>query len=252
MISLWLPFGIIIVFIPTLAAANAFSFKPPMGSTLPRKVISPVIATSERTFFPENTDKIAVAIVIPALGPSFGVAPSGTCTCTFCVSNNALSMPYLSAFALTKVSAARADSFITSPSLPVSKISPFPSTRVASTVRVVPPYAVQASPFTAPTSLERFSSFNTYMGVPNSSITFFFVTLTLRIFLLSAYLTAIFLHTEPTVRSNVLTPASKVYPSMRAVIPSSLKIACFSEMPFAFNCLGIKYRFAISSFSCRV
>ena len=168
---------------PARAAANAFSFKPPMGNTFPRSVISPVMAISERTFFPVNTERIAVAIVIPALGPSFGVAPSGTCTCTLLVSNSVFSMPYSSAFARTKVKAALADSFITSPNLPVKRISPFPGTFIASTVSVVPPYAVQASPVTAPTSGWRFSSFNTYLGAPNSSITFFFVIETERIFL---------------------------------------------------------------------
>ncbi len=52
-------------------------FSPPIGKTFPRKVISPVIATSLRTFFFVSAENIAVAIVIPALGPSFGIAPSG-------------------------------------------------------------------------------------------------------------------------------------------------------------------------------
>jgi hypothetical protein len=33
-------------------AARSFSFKPPIGSTSPRSVISPVIATSQRTGYP--------------------------------------------------------------------------------------------------------------------------------------------------------------------------------------------------------
>jgi hypothetical protein len=45
-------------------------------------VISPVIAVSERTTRPVTSDISAVAIVTPALGPSFGTAPAGTCTCT--------------------------------------------------------------------------------------------------------------------------------------------------------------------------
>ena len=49
-----------------------------MGSTLPRRVISPVMAMLRFTGREVNADKMAVAIVIPALGPSFGVAPSGT------------------------------------------------------------------------------------------------------------------------------------------------------------------------------
>ncbi len=59
-------------------AASAFSFSPPIGSTWPVSVISPVIATSARTGRPDSSDTSAVAIVTPALGPSFGVAPAGT------------------------------------------------------------------------------------------------------------------------------------------------------------------------------
>ena len=58
-----------------------FSFRPPIGSTLPRSVISPVIATSARTGLSVIADSIAVAIVIPAEGPSFGTAPSGIWIC---------------------------------------------------------------------------------------------------------------------------------------------------------------------------
>ena len=43
------------------------------------RYISPVIATSRFTGIPDNADIIAVAIVIPADGPSLGVAPSGMC-----------------------------------------------------------------------------------------------------------------------------------------------------------------------------
>ena len=55
-----------------------FSFIPPTGNTLPRRVISPVIARRGLTGRPVMADKIDVHIVIPADGPSFGIAPSGT------------------------------------------------------------------------------------------------------------------------------------------------------------------------------
>ena len=70
--------GMITFLTPVRYAASAFSFSPPMGSTLPKRVISPVIAMSPRTGLPVNAERIAVAIVMPALGPSLGVAPSGT------------------------------------------------------------------------------------------------------------------------------------------------------------------------------
>ena len=67
-------------------AASTFSFTPPIGRTSPRRVISPVIATSRRTGRFVNAEIMAVAIVMPAEGPSLGIAPSGTWTCRSCVS----------------------------------------------------------------------------------------------------------------------------------------------------------------------
>ena len=70
--------GMMIVFIPARNAAKDFSLSPPMGSTLPRSVISPVIATSRLTGLLVNAEISAVAMVMPAEGPSFGIAPAGT------------------------------------------------------------------------------------------------------------------------------------------------------------------------------
>ena len=49
-----------------------------MGSTRPRRVISPVIATFWRTGIDVRALTSAVTSVTPALGPSLGTAPSGT------------------------------------------------------------------------------------------------------------------------------------------------------------------------------
>ena len=54
-----------------------FSFRPPMGSTRPRRVTSPVMATSRRTKRPVSAESMAVVMAMPALGPSLGVAASG-------------------------------------------------------------------------------------------------------------------------------------------------------------------------------
>lgn len=62
---------------PASCAASTFSFIPPTGSTLPVSVISPVIAMSFLTFLFVSSDTSAVVIVIPADGPSFGIAPAG-------------------------------------------------------------------------------------------------------------------------------------------------------------------------------
>ena len=75
-----------IVVIFAARAARTFSLTPPIGSTSPRSVISPVIATSRRALRCVKAEIIAVAIVMPADGPSFGIAPSGTWTWTSCVS----------------------------------------------------------------------------------------------------------------------------------------------------------------------
>ena len=77
---------------PRRSAASTFSRTPPTGSTRPRSVTSPVIATSARTGMPVSSDTIAVAIVMPADGPSLGVAPAGTCTWISCFAS-ASSMP---------------------------------------------------------------------------------------------------------------------------------------------------------------
>ena len=64
---------------PTRRAASTFSLMPPTGSTRPESVISPVIAMSPRTGRRVSSEASAVAIVTPAEGPSFGIAPAGTC-----------------------------------------------------------------------------------------------------------------------------------------------------------------------------
>src|SRR5699024_7107273 len=77
-ISFSFSLGIIIVFKLERCALKDFSLRPPIGKTRPLKVISPVIPTFLLTGVPVSDDISAVAIVIPADGPSLGVAPSGT------------------------------------------------------------------------------------------------------------------------------------------------------------------------------
>ena len=70
--------GKITVLMPDCLAARTFSFRPPIGRTNPRKVISPVIATSGRTGLVRSSDTREMNIATPALGPSLGIAPAGT------------------------------------------------------------------------------------------------------------------------------------------------------------------------------
>src|ERR671938_618071 len=62
---------------PARCAASAFSLKPPISRTRPRKVISPVMATSRRAGRCVSAEISAVAMVMPAEGPSLGTALAG-------------------------------------------------------------------------------------------------------------------------------------------------------------------------------
>lgn len=73
--------GKMIVLQPALLAATVFSRRPPILSTLPVSVSSPVMATVGLTGTSRASDNRDVAIVMPADGPSFDTAPSGTCRC---------------------------------------------------------------------------------------------------------------------------------------------------------------------------
>ena len=99
--SFSLRLGKMIVLMPARCAPNIFSFTPPTGITLPRSVISPVIARSERTNRSVKSDTSATVNVIPAEGPSFGTAPAGTCMCMSFRSKNRGLIPKRSACDLT-------------------------------------------------------------------------------------------------------------------------------------------------------
>uniref|UniRef100_A0A0A9CGC6 Secreted protein n=1 Tax=Arundo donax TaxID=35708 RepID=A0A0A9CGC6_ARUDO len=94
-----------IIFTPLLLAAMVFSFTPPIGRICPVRVTSPVIAKSFLTDFPMAKDNIDVTIVHPALGPSFGVAPAGTCKCSFDFAKKGLFGSFSSSTALQTVCA---------------------------------------------------------------------------------------------------------------------------------------------------
>ena len=108
------------------------------------------MAVSLRTVRPVSSEASAMNMATPALGPSLGMAPAGTCTWMSDFSNEAGSMPSVDARALTRLSAACALSFITSPSWPVRMSLPLPGTLAASTNRMSPPVGVQASPVATP------------------------------------------------------------------------------------------------------
>ena len=67
---------------PARLAASTFSLMPPTGSTFPRRVISPVIATSDAALRPVRREASEVTIATPAEGPSLGTAPAGVAMVT--------------------------------------------------------------------------------------------------------------------------------------------------------------------------
>src|SRR5450756_2046889 len=91
---------------PERCAARILLLRPPIGRTRPRSVISPVIATSFRTGMAVSALTIAVAMVIPADGPSFGIAPAGTWMWRVFFSKTSRSIPNFVALARIHESAA--------------------------------------------------------------------------------------------------------------------------------------------------
>src|SRR5436190_7150907 len=220
--SLLLRAGTSTRFTPARAAAVSFSFKPPIGSTRPRRVSSPVIARSLRAGRRHSSDASAVAIVIPAEGPSFGTAPAGTCKCTSVSVNVSSGMPSPAARARSRLHAACADSFITSPSWPVRVIWPLPGIWIAATNMMSPPTGVHANPVATPTSGLRPATSLCTLGWLA-----YFSRFLAEIFTVSARpstTSSAALRSTPWIsRSSWRTPASRVYSAIsRSSAPSAM------------------------------
>ena len=67
------------VFTPALIPPSIFNSSPPIAVIFPCKQISPVIAILFFIFLSVKRLYRQTVIAVPAEGPSFGVAPSGTC-----------------------------------------------------------------------------------------------------------------------------------------------------------------------------
>src|SRR2546429_1715967 len=246
--SLWLRAGTTTVLTPARAAAVSFSLSPPIGSTRPRSVSSPVIATSWRAGRWHNSDASAVAIVIPADGPSLGTAPAGTCRCTSVCVNASSGIPSAPARARNKLHAACADSFITSPSCPVKVIWPFPGIWIASMNMMSPPTGVHARPVATPTSGLRPATSLCTLGWPAYFSRFFAVTFT--VVARPSTTSSAALRSTPWIsRSSWRTPASRVYSAISRSSAASARLARSGVSPVSLNCRGSRKRFAIASFS---
>ncbi len=204
-------FGMKTVLIPFLKAAKDFSFSPPISKTFPLRVISPVIATSCETGILAKAEIRAVVNVTPALGPSFGTAPSGTWTWISVESKSMFLIPNLSAFALTYESAIFADSCITSLSCPVSLIPGcFDLNQETSIWSVVPPIDVNAKPLTEPICGTISFSVSLIFGVPNNSGILFWSITNLSIFSPETIFVTILRAILSRFLFNERTPASAV------------------------------------------
>ena len=105
---------------------------------------------------PVSSETSAVNIVTPALGPSFGMRAGGDVDVEVALLEEVLRDAEAAPRCVrTNESAACADSFITSPSWPVSCSLPVPYMRVASMKRISPPTLVQARPVATPVSAVR-------------------------------------------------------------------------------------------------
>src|SRR6266576_4281331 len=209
------------VLMPARAAAVSFSFSPPIGSTRPRSVSSPVIATSWRAGLRQSSDASAAAMVMPAEGPAFGTPPAGTCRCASDCVNASSGMPSALARARSRLHAACADSFITSPSWPVSVIWPLPGIRIASMNMMSPPTGVHASPVATPISGARPATSLCTLGCPAYFSRFLAEILT-QVDFPSTTSSAALRRTPWISRSICRTPASRVYsPINRSEAPSA-------------------------------
>src|SRR5438094_1870133 len=235
--SLWLRAGTSTVLTPARAAAVSFSLSPPIGRMRPRSVSSPVIATSWRDGRRHKSDARAVAIAIPADGPSFGTAPAGRCRCTSVCVNASSGIPSEPARARSRLHAAWADSFITSPSCPVRVICPFPGIWIASMNMMSPPTGVHASAVDTPTSGARPATSLCTLGWPAYFSRFFTVTRTVSA--LRSTTSRAALRSAPWIsRSNWRTPASRVYSAIRRSSAASAMLARPAWRPVSFSWRG--------------
>ena len=236
------------VFTPARLAARIFSLMPPTGSTFPLNVISPVIATPLRRGCFLSAESIEDTMVMPADGPSFGTAPSGTCTWMSFLSNSSGVSPAISGCAFMYWNAMVVDSFITLPRFPVIESWPFPSLTELSTKRISPPIWVQASPVTTPTpSLPSCLSWNE-VGRPRYSLrcSFFMAAGTSSSI---AIFFAVTLAILAICFSRPRTPDSRVYLSMISDIAALSIFSLWLSIPCSFSSFGRRNFLAISIFS---
>ena len=124
---------------------------PPTGSTLPRSVISPVMARLAFTFFWVRAEAREVAIVIPGRRTVFRNGAFGHMDMDVPVIKNLFVKIQQGGMRLDVFNASMADSFITSPKLPVNvQTSTLATAQAGFHESISPPTAVHARPVTTP------------------------------------------------------------------------------------------------------
>jgi hypothetical protein len=151
-------------------------------------------------------------------------------------------MPSFSALARTQESAASADSFITSPSWPVSRsrTSLPPGIAVASMNRMSPPALVRARPTTTPGMVVRSAVSGRCGGGPSASDTNAASIVTGPSGRVSATRRAALRIRLAMKRSRLRTPASRVYSCTTLRIASSSRVICSGVSPCASRCFGTR------------
>src|SRR2546426_538272 len=222
-------------------------FTPPTASRRPRGARPRATAAWWRGGGRHRSDASAAGIATPADGPSFGTAPAGTCRCTSVCVNASSGIPSEPARARSRLHAACADSFMTSPSCPVSVICPLPGIWIASMNMMSPPTGVHASAVDTPTSGARPATSLCTLGWPAYFSRFFTVTRTVSA--LRSTTSRAALRSAPWIsRSSWRTPASRVYSAISRSSAASAMLARSAWRPVSLSWRGGRERFAIASF----
>src|SRR5437870_4562021 len=162
---------------------------------------------------------------------------SGTCRCTSVCVNASSGIPSEPARARSRLQAACADSFITSPSCPVSVICPLPGIWIASMNMMSPPTGVHASAVDTPTSGARPATSLCTLGWPAYFSRFFAVTRTVSA--LRSTTSRAALRNAPWIsRSSWRTPASRVYSAIKRSSAASAMLARSAWRPVSFSWRG--------------
>ncbi|KAF4513429.1 hypothetical protein G6O67_000702 [Ophiocordyceps sinensis] len=219
-----------------------------------------VMAMVGGTGLPEKREIRAMAWPMPLLGPSLGMAPDGQWTWMlrfFMISvAGSGASPSSNACALTHDRATSTLSLSTSPSLPVSCTLPLPGMSATSMKRMLPlpPELYATRPVTIPGRLVFSAISSSNFSMPkmfstSSTVSFGRYSPRRPPSLASANSTALARQTDPSSRSRLRTPDSRVYDSMILDTTSWLKATWSSASPLTRICFGIRCCIAMWRFS---